>query len=221
MVKSRNAESPLITEIYPVKANEQISSRSADAENGDIVYVANFANEQGYAILAADDRISEKVIAVTESGNMNPQIMRSSGNDREEDEDIRHIFDNYPTTEPGFFTIDGCGDELFMNPNTVSLYDENEDDTLIGDFDEDDDTGAEDENGNPILTNQSDKSLMEYIAGLCIDYAINEINGDGNGSDDGGTSDEDDDDPNGGDPQVPGSGDTGNFMQALLLSQIK
>lgn len=200
---SRGIKMPLVADIYSVKSHRFAKSRT-NADFEDIVYVANFANEQGYAILAADDRISEKVIAVTEDGSMDPQIMRSaSGNPNEEDEDIRQIFDNYPSTGPGFFTVPECGDEVFMNPNTVSLYDASEDDTLIGNFDDEDDEGAEDENGNPISSNSSFSGIMGFTAGLCLDYAINEING-SNG--DGGSSDDDDDDPSGGDPWVPGSG---------------
>ena len=52
----------------------------------------------------------------------------------------RYIISGYPTTGPGFLTTPETGDEIFMNPNTVSMYVESEQDTLVGNLvlDEDD-----------------------------------------------------------------------------------
>ncbi len=49
------------------------------AEIGDLVYIANFQNGEGYAILGADDRI-ESVIAVTERGSLTPAQLAAAAN---------------------------------------------------------------------------------------------------------------------------------------------
>lgn len=46
-------------------------TRSNDDLSGDALYVVNFENDGGYAILSADDRLPDNVIAVTSSGNLN------------------------------------------------------------------------------------------------------------------------------------------------------
>lgn len=208
---SRSDHYRKVVDAYPVKNISSIKSRSGAADCENIIYVANFADESGYAILAADNRISEKVIAVTEEGSMNPGIMYAAQIDPNESEDQPDIYNDYPLTGPGFVT-DPESDELFMNPNTVSLYIEEENDTLIGDF-RDDDLDAEDENGNPIpnSSNSPNQNMQLLTANLCLNYAINEINGDGgNGDDDGGNSDEDEDDDNGGDPEKDHNGGSGS-----------
>ena len=50
---------------------------AAAAEIGDLVYIANFQNGEGYAILGADDRI-ESVIAVTERGSLTPEQLAAA-----------------------------------------------------------------------------------------------------------------------------------------------
>ena len=52
---------------------------AAAAEIGDLVYIANFQNGEGYAILGADDRI-ESVIAVTERGSLTPAQLAAAAN---------------------------------------------------------------------------------------------------------------------------------------------
>lgn len=130
---SRHMDNRTIEYVYPIKNKAIAKSRNSITDNENIVYVANFANNQGYAILAADNRISEKIIAVTEEGSMNPGIMYAAQIDPNESEDQPDIYNDYPLTGPGFVT-DPESDELFMNPNTVSLYIEEENDTLIGDL---------------------------------------------------------------------------------------
>ena len=109
----------------------------SDVNCENLLYVANFEQEQGYAILAADNRIGDKVIAVADSGCMSDATIYTAAELMNSE---RVIYEGYPTTGPGFFTLPETGDELFMNPNTVSLYDADEDDTYVGNFDENDDT---------------------------------------------------------------------------------
>lgn len=58
------------------------ATRTEKAEHtdiGDLVYIANFENGEGYAILGADDRI-ESVIAITEQGSLTPQQLTAAAN---------------------------------------------------------------------------------------------------------------------------------------------
>lgn len=101
-----------------------------DCEN--LIYVANFENEQGYAILAADDRIDDPVLAITDEGNLTDENVDAAVDAVVNQE--RPFFEGYPSSGPGFFTTPETGDEVFMNPNTVNLYDAAKDDTLVGNF---------------------------------------------------------------------------------------
>ncbi len=69
-----------------------------------LLYVINFGEHDGYAVLAADDRISSSIIAVTESGALNVT-------------DFKNIKDS-----------------LIVPSDTLKLYDEDLDDYLIGDY---------------------------------------------------------------------------------------
>lgn len=140
-----------------------------DCEN--LVYIANFEKNSGYAILAADNRISDKVIALTDSGFLDDKTVYSAIELNNSD---RILLKDYPTDGPGFFTLPQYGDELFMNPNTLSLYDESFGDTLVGNF-RLDDIGAEDENGKPIISTNIDYDLELLTSSLCTAYAIKEV----------------------------------------------
>lgn len=53
-----------------VNQNFLRSSASASESNEPLLYLVNFENDEGYAVLAADNRISSPVLAVVESGNI-------------------------------------------------------------------------------------------------------------------------------------------------------
>ena len=127
--KSRSAND--IGGVYPVKYNHVASRAEQDSLNCDnLLYVANFANDKGYAVLAGDTRISDKVIVLADSGSLSRQTVNIALSEMYR----RPVFKNYPTTGPGFFTTPETGDEVFMNLNTVSLYDAEKGGYLIGDF---------------------------------------------------------------------------------------
>lgn len=150
------------------------SSRSETTETNDtssLFYVANFKNNQGYAILSADDRIGDIVIALIDEGNLNSSVVTEAIRYADE---MRPIVSGYPTTGPGFFTMDDTDDEIFMNPNTVSLYDNEEDDTLVGNFEiENDSTNNEFSNSNRIETDP-----QTFASYLCIRYINKKISHD-------------------------------------------
>lgn len=165
--ESRASELPVVKSVTAVST--KAVSRSADDEDGDLVYVVNFEEESGYAILAADTRVGDKIIAIVESGNLDEEVIEaavdmSTGG--------RPIFEGYPTSGPGYLTLEETGNELYMNPNTVNLYDDTIMDTLVGDFSLDD-RGATDENGNLVGLGSTvrDAQLAEYATALCFSYA--------------------------------------------------
>ncbi len=160
-----------VKEIYPVKYST-VATRSEQKETGceNLIYVANFEDNAGYAVLAADERIPDKVIAITEEGNMDQGIVNKIASSMNPE---RVIFSGYPTTGPGFFTKPEYGDELFMNPNTVDLYDTFAKDTYVGNFDptlpEDSGTRSPDNSTNSI------DPATEVAGTLCMQYAARNI----------------------------------------------
>lgn len=174
--ETRSVKARTVSSITPIKYNSTITrSVNENLECENLLYVANFEDEQGYAILAGDTRIEEEVIAIADDGHLSDATVYTA---MELANAERIIIDDYPTTGAGFFTTPETGDELFINPNTVSLYDETKNDTFVGNFSLDD-IGAEDENGNPIELTQTDLELVStpelVTSTLCVSYALNEI----------------------------------------------
>lgn len=168
-ILSRNGGRRVVGSVTAIKY-DAVRSRSAsdnvDCEN--LVYIANFENDEGYALLAADERISDKILAITDEGNLKASTVYSA---MELQNSERIIVDGYPLDGPGFFTLPEYGDEEFMNPNTVSLFDEKEQDTLVGNFDlEDDDV---------TYSRSAERTMYDspefLTSSLCVSYAMNEI----------------------------------------------
>lgn len=143
-----------VSSIIPVRNSPVTKSEQNDNEN--ILYVANFDNGNGYAILSADTRIEYPVLAITESGSLSESTIRDA-----EDLVCRKemtIYKGYPTTGPGLFTTPETGDEVFINPNTFNFTVPDTGDTLVGNFSLE---GLE-----PVILPTS----------FCISYAMNQIN---------------------------------------------
>lgn len=162
-----------IKSIEPMKFHRVASRTLQDSiDCNNLLYIANFENNQGYAILAGDERITDKIIAITDTGNIDSdELYRTLANERIN----RLIFDGYPMTGPGFYYTPDTGDELFMNPNTVDLYIDSIKDTLVGEFCIND-IDAVDENGEPWALGIDSLELVDPISNtLCINYALEEI----------------------------------------------
>lgn len=163
-------------EMWGIKYNSLVNNnKSMQINSGNLVYVANFADEQGYAILAADDRINEEVLIISDNGSLSKDVASQAAAQLQED---RVIFDEYPLTGDGFFTVPQYPDEVFMNPNTVSLYDEKEEDTLVG-FYSTDNIGEENENGMLISSGNKSMKIMDdeplLAVGLGLSYAQKQV----------------------------------------------
>ncbi len=138
-----------------------LTTKSSAGNMSDIdglVYLVNFEGDEGYAILAADNRIKEDVLIVTEEGSLSEgelisAVMSNIG---------REDFSDYPKTGPGII-IGEDGDE-YINPNTFQIYDEKEGDYNVGD-----------------LTVQGDslddnfEHLKLVLATRSLDYSIGQI----------------------------------------------
>lgn len=159
-----------VSEVFPVKyASITTRAHAVASECDNLIYVANFENDEGYAILAADERISDKVIAVTEQGNMNQATVLAASQPPIAD---RPIYKDYPLVGAGFFTLPEYEDELFMNPNTVSLQIDSVGDTLVGNFEGDLINDGLNGNGDSV---NGVSSTDLFSVSLCTSYATQEI----------------------------------------------
>ena len=112
------------------------SSNTAIANADSLIYVVNFEDNQGFAYLAADDRISTPIIFVADSGNVSTYGLGFNWGEPIATE-VRDIYAGYPITGPGTFYAynDSTGqEELYMNPNTFSLLDSETDSYYVGNF---------------------------------------------------------------------------------------
>lgn len=166
---SRVGDERKVVNLIPIKYRRMLSRADVDTikcEN--LMYIANFENGEGYAILAGDVRIPNSVIAVIDKGSLSEHAVYSA---MDLVEGRKKIFEDYPLSGPGFFTDPKYGDELFINPNTVTFYDCAEQDTLVGNYCLDN-IGEEDEFGNLVNQDVQDDSFAQlYTSFLCTFYA--------------------------------------------------
>ena len=165
---TRSEDKRVVSSITPIKYYETRST-GEDINCENLLYIANFENEQGYAILAADSRIDAPVIAITDSGSLPEDAIYSTMTTSSDE--YRVIFNDFPLTGPGFFTTPETGTEIFMNPNTVNLYDSTEMDTLVGNFD----TSTRIMDGQPIQSNNNTSTPESITISLCVTYAANQV----------------------------------------------
>lgn len=147
-----------IANVFPIYSDYNAPLTKSTGDRDTLLYIANFENNEGYAILSADDRIGTNILAYTEQGFINnPDSTRILITD------ARRIDNRYPLTGKGLFTIEEAPDEIFLNPNTFELYDEGQDDFFVGDY-------AYEEDSTEALAN-----LQSMIVDLSVSYAKNEI----------------------------------------------
>ena len=161
----------VVSDITPIKyVPTTRSGENIDCEN--ILFVANFENNQGYAILSGDERIEQPILAVTDTGNMDANTVNLVvQNSYEED---RVYVDIYPMTGPGYFTIPELAgtSEFLINPNTIDLFDITENDTLVGDYDFE----ADKRMGATIIYPSGDECPSDDLSiQLCASYAKDQL----------------------------------------------
>lgn len=170
---TRSSERRKIKDVKPIRMSKFHNKLTRGSSEGDsILYVVNFENDEGYAFLAADSRIDENVVAIIDEGSVNDSIVNEALALMNQE---RPYFEGYPTDGPGFFTTPETGDEVFINPNTVSFYFPEEDDMLIGNYTPDSEAQTEYTEDVPSLdpVNDTDGATMATI--ICMNYAMEQI----------------------------------------------
>lgn len=161
--KTRAADkAPKVKDVFGIQA-AGTGTRSDVEGAGPLLYIANFDEEQGFAILSADERIGSLVLGVSEQGKISSNTQRYDQLTGE-----RLLFKDFPLTGPGW-TADTLsnGDILaYINPNTVDFTNIAENDTLIGNLDT---------SGYDLLnaTNGSRISLEEQLESIILELSIN------------------------------------------------
>lgn len=197
-----SASAPRVKNLIGIR-NYDKATRGEAEDTTTLLYVANFENQQGFALLAADKRVDTPVIGVSEQGEISEDAIAryeaTYGN--------RPLYKGFPLDGPGFFTdtVPGGGTETFINPNTVDFYIEEEGEYLIGDFDT---SGYELLNPTPQSTITYQQQQEDFIIESAVSYSQNRINK----HDDDNTNlnfkhTPDDDEPSLVDPWIGGTGD--------------
>lgn len=163
--RTRSSEAFRISEVFTYSGH-QYGTKSQSGESSPLMYAVNF-EEGGFAILAADDRISSDVIALVGAGKI------GVGDFEIYEEGDCRLYHDYPLPgEP----VPECGDsteyetpdpdagQYFFNPNTAEIYDEEQDDYMIGDVYTTDTVSFT--GGEP---------ATQFVARLCAQYATDEV----------------------------------------------
>ncbi len=197
-----SASAPRVKNLIGIR-NHDKATRGEAEDTTTLLYVANFENQQGFALLSADKRVETPVIGVSEQGEISEDAIAryeaTYGN--------RPLYKGFPLDGPGFFTdtISDGSTETFINPNTVDFYIEEEGEYLIGDFDT---SGYELLNPtyNAAVTTQQQQE--DFIIESAVSYSQNRINKYGNDNTDlKFKHTPDDDEPSLVDPWIGGTGD--------------
>lgn len=70
------ASARAVVSIEPVTLGEGIATRTGSATTTqNLAYVANFANNHGFAVMSADTRVSAPVLCITESGSLSSSVL--------------------------------------------------------------------------------------------------------------------------------------------------
>ncbi len=161
-----------VKNVTPIRMKTSKNKLTRSSSEGDsILYVVNFENDEGYAYLAADTRIDDNVIAIIDEGSVNDSIINEAIALMNQE---RPYFEGYPTDGPGFFTTPETGDEVFINPNTVSFYFPEENDMLIGNYDIE--SEIQTPNSEEVSSNATtDDDGATFATIICMNYAIDQI----------------------------------------------
>ena len=164
---SRSSDNRVVSTVLPVKYGD-LGTRAVDGiDCENLLYIANFENEAGYAILAGDTRIEDEVIAIIDEGSLEPELLNHLV---EWEPNGRTYYEEFPMTGPGFFTLPETGDELYINPNTVDFYDTETQDYLVGNYDASEYTIVTRSLTNPEGSNEGTNET--FMLDMCISYAM-------------------------------------------------
>ena len=146
-----------VRNIETLKLNKVLTKSLLDELDCDeLLYLVNFEDDKGYAILSADSRIKEPILAVTEEGSISMSEMQSAL-----ESGTRKIFPQYPIFGPGIVYLDEDSTNSAINPNVFQLYDSEANDFFVGDLVVDEEP----------IPNQNSPVVNELI----VDYTLNQI----------------------------------------------
>ncbi len=132
---TRTDDVPEISEVFPVvltESNTRAFDPNTPATTKDtLLYVANFTNNVGYAILSANELIPDDIIAVVDSGNLSQTCVNKA---LSLIENGKPVLSEYPTTGECIYTLPQYEDLQFMNPNTMDPNNVEPNDSLVGNF---------------------------------------------------------------------------------------
>lgn len=100
-----------VSSITPINYSALTRASQDNLSCDNLLYIANFEQDQGYAILAGDTRIGEKVIAIADDGQLSEATVYSA---IELADTERIILEDYPATGAGFFTSPETESELLL-----------------------------------------------------------------------------------------------------------
>ncbi len=160
-----------VSDVFPIVLTEQ-RTRAIDVNDtyqcnlDTLLYVANFVNNNGYAILSATDLIPDDIIAIVDTGRLSQSsVVKALSLINNE----RPILDEYPTTGEGIYSLPQFGDQKFINPNTVDFNNIEQNDTLVGNF-----IRKSIMLNSNILDDEKFNEYAEIFTSLyCIEYGIN------------------------------------------------
>lgn len=147
-----------VQKVYAQNLNTKSSAGDLDCEV--LLYLVNFEDEQGFAVLAADERIPSSIIAIVDKGHLTANELYTAYND-----EGRVIFPEYPTDGPGVFTDNQYPGESFMNPNTFSLYDAPSGDYSVGTFNPYSPSATTEDSALESLKDFLGRSIVDYSSG--------------------------------------------------------
>ena len=166
-MRTRSNDEYEISDVFPILVTHQ-TTRSSTSDTyplnstDTLLYVANFVNDKGYAILSATDLIPENVIAVIDSGRLSQDAVRTAISIIENG---KPILDEYPLTGDGIYTIESLGDQKFINPNTIDFNNLASNDTLVGNF-------IRSSINNTHETERFDEYADIFTSIYCIEYGM-------------------------------------------------
>ena len=123
-VRTPSTVSTVLASHLSVMTKGQSALDTLDCE--ELLYIVNFQDNNGYAILAADDRISERLLMVADSGSLD------SDEYYEYFSSVRLPYRTKSSGE-GLIIYDGDGYPC-INPDAITLYDDEVGDSYVGDY---------------------------------------------------------------------------------------
>lgn len=170
--KTKATSNRKITSVQTISLNSpKTRAFSTELDCDNLLYLVNFEDNGGFAILAADSRIPADILSVTEQGNLDSEVLYTALESTLTPPTLqRLLYAEYPLEGPGIFYSDD-GNDMLLNANTFDLYDTAEDDDYIVDFDNSELHAIND----PQIPYEPE--IENMICNLAVEYSLDAIGG--------------------------------------------